>query len=139
MISWILLLLVLLVSYTVYYGGTSTPEELDALEIQTFTPEKLVKFNGNDDARILMAIKGKVYDVTAGRNHYGPGGPYASFAGRDASRALAKHSFDLDLLTPVDQPVDTLDDLSSEELAALDQWIGFMSAKYPYCGEFGNE
>ena len=46
MISLILLLLGLFVSYKVYYGGTSAPEEPNRLEIQVFTPEKLVKFNG---------------------------------------------------------------------------------------------
>ncbi|THU44859.1 hypothetical protein C4D60_Mb02t11810 [Musa balbisiana] len=42
-----------------------------------------------------MAIKGQVYDVTQSsavvpRMFYGPGGPYALFACKDASRALAK-------------------------------------------------
>lgn len=57
---------------------------------------------------------------------------YGNFAGRDASRGMAKHSFDLgefncsitsrntptcalDMLTPVDQPLDKLDDLTPEE------------------------
>jgi len=40
---------------------------------QTFTPKTLEPFNGKDGGRILLAIKGQVFDVTAGRNFYGPG------------------------------------------------------------------
>ncbi len=77
---------------------------------QTYTPKTLEPFNGKEGKRILLAIKGVVYDVTAGRNFYGPGeccrrrprtyadlnkeGMYANFAGRDASRGMAKQSFD---------------------------------------------
>ena len=60
-------------------------------------------------------------------------GMYGNFAGRDASRGMAKQSFDLgmtyifsswrfsydlplDMLTPVDQPLDKLDDLKSDEM-----------------------
>ena len=40
---------------------------------QTYTPKTLVPFNGKDSGRILLAINGVVFDVTAGRNFYGPG------------------------------------------------------------------
>ena len=39
---------------------------------QVYTPKTLAPFNGEDGKRILLAIKGVVYDVTAGRNFYGP-------------------------------------------------------------------
>ena len=42
------------------------------LLFQTFTPRTLAPYNGQDGKRILLAIKGVVYDVTAGRNFYGP-------------------------------------------------------------------
>ena len=42
------------------------------LLFQTFTPKTLAPFNGENGKRILLAIKGVVYDVTAGRNFYGP-------------------------------------------------------------------
>lgn len=38
-----------------------------------YTPKTLEPFNGRDGARILLAIDGIVFDVTAGRNFYGPG------------------------------------------------------------------
>lgn len=40
---------------------------------QTYTPKTLAPFDGNNGGRILLAINGIVFDVTAGRNFYGPG------------------------------------------------------------------
>ena len=37
-----------------------------------YTPKTLEPFNGNNGGRILLAINGIVFDVTAGRNFYGP-------------------------------------------------------------------
>jgi predicted heme/steroid binding protein len=80
-----------------------------------YTPQTLARFSGRDGGRILLAIDGIVFDVSAGRNFYGPGtcqsnlceicmsaevsyytaeGMYGNFAGRDASRGMAKQSFD---------------------------------------------
>jgi membrane-associated progesterone receptor component len=44
-----------------------------ALLFQTYNPCTLAKFNGHDGRRILLAIAGTVFDVTAGRGFYGPG------------------------------------------------------------------
>lgn len=44
-----------------------------ALLWKKYTPKTLVEFDGQEGRRILLAIKGKVFDVTAGRNFYGPG------------------------------------------------------------------
>lgn len=40
---------------------------------QTYTPKTLAPFDGKDGGRILLAINSIVFDVTAGRNFYGPG------------------------------------------------------------------
>src|SRR6185369_3723648 len=40
---------------------------------QTYTPQTLEPLSGKDGGRILLAIAGIVFDVTAGRNFYGPG------------------------------------------------------------------
>ncbi len=37
-----------------------------------YTPKMLAAFSGHDRGRILLAINGIVFDVTAGRNFYGP-------------------------------------------------------------------
>ncbi|KAK9249020.1 cytochrome b5-like heme/steroid binding domain-containing protein [Lipomyces tetrasporus] len=104
-----------------------------------FTPTTLQPFNGVIEERVLMAVKGKVYDVSAGKTFYGPGGPYSNFAGRDASRGLAKGSFDEDMLTPIDMRIDTLEDLNEEEIQALNDWEQHFAGKYLRCGELVEE
>jgi membrane-associated progesterone receptor component len=64
---------------------------------------------------------------------------YSNFSGRDASRGMAKHSFDKDMLTDLDKPIDTLDDLTAEERQALKEWEEFFSNKYTCIGRLMNE
>lgn len=56
------------------------------------------------------------------------GGPYSNFGGRDASRGLAKQSFEEDMLTATDKPIDPLEDLTKSEWENLRGWEG----KYPH-------
>lgn len=64
-------------------------------------------------------MNGTIYDVTNGRNFYGPGGSYHFFSGADASRAFITTCFDSDItpdtrgvelmFTPKDDPeIDSL-------------------------------
>lgn len=60
----------------------------------TLTPAELANFDGTDPKKpIFLAINGTIFDVSAGRNTYGPGGSYAVFAGRDATRAFVTGCF----------------------------------------------
>lgn len=104
-----------------------------------FTPATLVKYNGTDDPKIYLAVKGRIFDVSQGAAFYGPGGPYENFAGHDASRGLAKNSFELDLITPLDQPLDKLLDLTEEEQESLDNWEQHFEGKYKVVGTLHNE
>jgi membrane-associated progesterone receptor component len=106
---------------------------------KTYTPKALVPFNGMNGQRILLAINGIVFDVSRGRNFYGPEGMYANFAGRDASRGMAKQSFDEDMLTDIDQPLDKLEDLTPSEIENMNGWIDHFSSKYTVCGRLVNE
>ncbi|EEC43166.1 predicted protein, partial [Phaeodactylum tricornutum CCAP 1055/1] len=55
----------------------------------TYTLGELWEFgNGIDDNPILIAVLGRVYDVSAGERFYGETGPYHVFAGRDVTYAL---------------------------------------------------
>jgi predicted heme/steroid binding protein len=51
------------------------------------------EFDGSNGKPIYIALTGEVFDVSEASNFYGEGGPYHLFAGRDASRSLAKSSF----------------------------------------------
>lgn len=59
---------------------------------------------------------------------YGPGGPYALFAGKDASRALAKMSFEFKDLTG------DISGLGPFELEALQDWEYKFMSKYVKVG-----
>lgn len=69
------------------------PEE-EPIVLRDFTLEQLREFNGLNGKPIYIAIKGEVYDASKGTQYYGEGAPYQCFAGRDATRAMAKFSFE---------------------------------------------
>lgn len=118
----------------------STPQTLPRAPpptvFRTFTPPELFPYNGQNGMPVYLAVRGRIFDVTSGRNFYGPGGPYANFAGRDASRGLACGSFDEDMLTKdLDGPLDTLQDLDDEQLDAMRGWEERFSEKYLVVGK----
>ena len=112
------------------------PKGPDPTVFRVFTPPELKPFNGEKNMPVYLAVRGRVFDVTSGRNFYGPGGPYENFAGRDASRGLASGSFDEDMLTKnLEGPLDNLEGLGPEELDALKGWEERFSEKYLVVGK----
>jgi membrane-associated progesterone receptor component len=103
-----------------------TKAELKASKESTVVPE------GRIDAPMYLGIKGKVIDVSyGGKDMYGPDSAYNKFIGIDASRALAKMSFD-----PADLESSDLSDLTPEQLKTLDDWVKKFveTKKYPVVG-----
>ncbi|KAK3148056.1 hypothetical protein QOZ80_3BG0290060 [Eleusine coracana subsp. coracana] len=95
-----------------------------------WTLDELSRYNGTDEGLpILLGILGSVFDVTKGRSHYGPGGGYHHFAGRDASRAFVSGNFTGDGLT------DSLQGLSSMEVNSIVDWRKMYFEKYTYAGK----
>ncbi|KAK3150799.1 hypothetical protein QOZ80_3AG0237940 [Eleusine coracana subsp. coracana] len=95
-----------------------------------WTLDELSRYNGTDEGLpILLGILGSVFDVTKGRSHYGPGGGYHHFAGRDASRAFVSGNFTGDGLT------DFLQGLSSMEVNSIVDWRKMYFEKYIYAGK----
>lgn len=82
-----------------------------------FTPKALSFYNGEKGAPLYIAILGEVYDVTAGRKHYGDGG-YGFFVGKDASRAFITGDFQADLH-------DDVADFTPEQCKGLVGWRDF--------------
>lgn len=102
--------------------------------------EELAKHDGSGETPpegygampIYLGARGKVYDVSfGGVTFYGPGCSYNRFAGKDASRALAKMSFE-----PVDIENRDISDLTEKELKVLDDWVKTFEERknYPCVG-----
>lgn len=99
------------------------------VQLGEITEDELKQYDGSDTKKpLLMAIKGQIYDVSQSRMFYGPGGPYALFAGKDASKALAKMSFEEQDLTG------DISGLGPFELEALQEWEYKFMSKYTKVG-----
>ena len=101
-------------------------------DLITVSYSELVEMNGdNPDAPIYIAVRGLVYDVTSGREMYGPGKSYHGLVGRDATRALSKGC--LSDLKCDDTPGTPL---TKKELIEADRWLEFYHNhdKYKYVG-----
>ncbi|XP_057810390.1 probable steroid-binding protein 3 [Salvia miltiorrhiza] len=97
------------------------------------TPKQLEAYDGSDPSKpIYVAVRGNIYDVTTGKSFYGPGGAYAVFAGKDASRALAKMSKDESDVVP------NLDGLTEKEIGVLVDWEKKFQDKYRVVGTVTN-
>ncbi|THG04747.1 hypothetical protein TEA_029575 [Camellia sinensis var. sinensis] len=131
----------------------------EPVQLGDVTEEELRAYDGSDPEKpLLMAIKDRSYDVSRSRVYeklelyrvpfavtlhcnggilcmmfYGPGGPYALFAGRDASRALALMSFDRQDLTG------NIEGLSASELEVLQDWEYKFMEKYVKVGQLVSE
>ncbi|KAJ9191558.1 hypothetical protein DTO166G4_926 [Paecilomyces variotii] len=137
-INLVLLSLFILVLYYHFRpkSQVTLPKGPPPVVFRTFTPSTLLPFNGVDGAPVYLAVRGRVFDVTPGKNFYGPGGPYENFAGRDASRGLACQSFDEEMLTQdLKGPLDDLADLNEEQLENLRSWEERFLEKYLVVGK----
>jgi hypothetical protein len=61
---------------------TQVKEAVPTVEpTRVFTKEELAKYKGENGGDVYLAIMGRVFDVTRGRDFYGPGGGYSFFSG----------------------------------------------------------
>eukprot|EP01016_Furgasonia_blochmanni_P026490 TRINITY_DN2811_c0_g1_i8.p2 TRINITY_DN2811_c0_g1~~TRINITY_DN2811_c0_g1_i8.p2 ORF type:complete len:149 (+),score=32.95 TRINITY_DN2811_c0_g1_i8:190-636(+) len=95
---------------------------------KTFTYDELAQYNGVKKSKVYIALKGVVLDTTS-VDFYKPEGGYHVFAGKDASVALAKMSFDQMYLNAYKTV-----ELNEEEQKALDEWYDQLAKKYPRVG-----
>mmetsp|Transcript_8578 Transcript_8578/g.14890 ORF Transcript_8578/g.14890 Transcript_8578/m.14890 type:complete len:300 (-) Transcript_8578:1366-2265(-) len=110
-------------------GRSSKQAEEEEEEIpeppRNFTTKQLRHFDGKVDEKteeqkpVYLSVAGTVFDVSNGRDFYGPGGPYELFAGRECGAALATMSFDESLL----DDLAACENLSVGEKSDLDNWL----------------
>ena len=92
---------------------------------RNFTSKQLRYFDGKKDEKtdeekpVYLSLNGTVFDVSEGRNFYGPDGPYELFAGHECGIALAKMSFDTTFL----DDLEGCKNLNFGEKTELDNWI----------------
>lgn len=106
-----------LASIAEFNGGSKTPE-------------------GRVNPPVLIAVTGKVFDVSfGGFDMYKPGATYNLFAGKDASKALAKMSFQDEDLNSRD-----LSDLTETQQKTLADWVAKFenSRLYPIVGDLSD-
>eukprot|EP00980_Cylindrotheca_fusiformis_P022287 scaffold9176_cov129-Cylindrotheca_fusiformis.AAC.11 len=60
------------------------------------TREELESKTGENGSDVWLSILGEVYDVTAGRDYYGPGASYNMLASRDSSVPFITGTFTLE-------------------------------------------
>ncbi|XP_024403226.1 membrane-associated progesterone-binding protein 4 [Physcomitrium patens] len=120
-----LFLSVALASLVVYVSTPNIPTKP-----RLWTSAELEVHNGtNNKPPLLLSILGSVFDVSKGWKHYGPGGSYHHFVGRDASRAFVSGNFTDDGL------IDSLEGLTSSQIKAIDDWRLFFVSRYIYLGK----
>ena len=97
----------------------------------TWTVAELAEYDGtrDEDGPILFAADGLVFNVWKGRNFYGPGGEYHIFAGRDATRLLARTRVEEETEEEASKP------LTMAERAALAGWMFTFKGKYDIVGK----
>ena len=100
-------------------------------ELKQFTAEELADYAGQTgDTPIYISVRFTVYDVTTGRDFYGPGAGYHVFAGTDASRPLGKMQIS-------DKEANAgWKNLSEEHMKILADWEDKYKVKYPVVGRF---
>ncbi|EPE07601.1 cytochrome b5-like heme steroid binding domain-containing protein [Ophiostoma piceae UAMH 11346] len=131
------------------------------------TLDELARYDGtNPNAPVYLSINGSIYDVSAGRHIYGPGGSYHYFAGVDASRGFVTGCFAEDrtgdvrgveeMFLPLDNPEidsywtpeelakkkeDELHEARKRVQGAVKHWSEFFrkSTKYSYVGQLVRE
>jgi membrane-associated progesterone receptor component len=98
---------------------------------RTFTAEELTEFCGQtEDTPIYISVRFNVYDVSKGRDFYGPGSGYHVFAGQEASRALGKMQ-----ISDAEANAGWAN-LTPEHLKILVDWEKKYIEKYPIVGTF---
>ncbi len=113
------------------YVVDEIPAEENLGNYRLFTVEELKEYDGNENSKgLYISIMGDVFDVEKGAQHYGPGGTYHIFAGKDASRSFVTGEFD-----GKKNHLDHVLSLTPQELVSLKNWRDFYEKDYDYVGK----
>lgn len=98
----------------------------------TMSREQLLAFDGREATQpMLLAVDGKIFDVSSAKRHYAAGETYHCLLGRDASWALV--SGDLSDNALREHNVRALRErLDAQQIADLEHWAAFFANNYPH-------
>ncbi|XP_053563477.1 neuferricin [Bombina bombina] len=106
------------------------PDQCTDADRRLLSKEELsLHHGGQGSPGTYLAILGEVFDVQKGHKHYGPGGSYSFFAGKDASRAYVTGDFSEKGL------VEDVSELSPLEMLHLNNWLTFYQNNYITVGK----
>jgi membrane-associated progesterone receptor component len=106
-------------------------ETSSLFELREYSLSELNCYNGSNGT-IYIALNGKIFDVTKDKKQFDSGGCYKMLAGRDASRAFATLSFDINSLR---SDYDDLSDLNDIQKTNLEEWERIYTEKYNIMGK----
>lgn len=110
-------------------------ESLDITQIPMFNRTQLSIYNGIDDQKIYLAIKGYVYDVSSNAKSYGPGKSYNKLVAKDSTRLLGLNKLVMPENDVNDQKQtwDT-DDFTEKQHETVNKWVEFFRKRYRIVG-----
>ncbi|KAL3792032.1 hypothetical protein HJC23_011197 [Cyclotella cryptica] len=111
-------------------------DDINAEIVMTITREQLEEMDGFDGAPLYLAIKGRVYDVSAGEKFYGDGKDYHEWVGKDASRSFGTGCRGGIDRTGMECLSSSLEGLTEKELKEIDRWVELYEThdKYTFVG-----
>ncbi|KAL7560651.1 hypothetical protein ACA910_001335 [Epithemia clementina (nom. ined.)] len=143
-LGYVVIMLIVVVGYSLtsswivsddkLVGKNSAQKEGEDDPPRNFTVQQLRYFDGTKDPKtekdkpVYLSVNGYVFDVSEGRDFYGPDGPYEKFAGRECGIALAKMSFDEEHLDNVEGCAS----LNLGEKNQLNEWYEKFKYYRPY-------
>jgi predicted heme/steroid binding protein len=95
----------------------------DASRGLALTLEELAEFDGrplpdsDERARLFLAVRGRIYDVSGGATFYGPGRSYHKLVGKDATRAFCTGCLEPACL------IASIKGLSEAQVREADRWV----------------
>ncbi|KAL3268184.1 hypothetical protein HHI36_007310 [Cryptolaemus montrouzieri] len=128
---WVLLIGIYLAKdglYGIYKdikGGRADEEPINRM----LTKYSLAQSDGKESPYLYLSILGKVFDVTKGKKHYGPGASYNYFVGKDATRNFVDGNFECK------KDCDDVTGLTAQELRTLVNWEKFYKKSYKQIGK----
>jgi len=97
-----------------------------ANQARVISAEELASKTGKNDGQIWLSLLGQVYNVTSGRDFYGPDRSYNFFAGKDASPTFFTGVFNDEGLKA------DMRSFSPKDLQSLEVWIKFYAEHDSY-------